>query len=420
MRAVAILAILLVASPFLPILSGGEAKGEGDGTPHGRAAPEITNRSLDITFDRSEYIVWNISGNMTMDITFTSRSGSDENVSVSAWFCTYSSSAHTGSGSSDLDKRTNLLFSPNETKTLQVNISIRPAQFYTNGRFFRMIYVVAASGGHIQSRNYTTVSSLGPYSLKIVDPAPNMGDYHVLVDASLDVRLNVTNYSDSTLDGSIQGYYNSKNISVGPKSSAMISITIGPFPRESQEAIVFSIYANLTSTLIGYDRIDDHATNITDSYITVKVQRLLYIGIADSYLKLAEPGQINVSILSCADYTIRNLRFNVVFTGWLNDRISHRGEFTVARIEPQSIVNVSYDITSLVAGRFNMVVSTTINGERFSDWNYDMTIASQAGPSMYPNITHHGDRTLGEREFLNGTITKVSVRIAQRRIEGPA
>jgi hypothetical protein len=79
------------------------------------------------------------------------------------------------------------------------------------------------------------------------------------------------------------------------------------------------------------------------------------------------------------------------------------GEFTIARLEPRSSANVTYNITPHVAGRFFLQVSTTLNGVRY-DQGTELAIISQAGPSLYLTTAHRGARALGDKEFLNGSI----------------
>jgi len=427
MRAAPLALVILLAAPILlPGCSWAETPGPPATIARGRSVPQVSNASLDIIFEKSEYIVWNLSGNLTVNITFASKSESAENISVSASFSTYYSGVGTSDyiGSykrtSDLERPQYVLLAPQETRTVQVNITPTSSGQTRNGFFSRAIYVVRASNNHIHSTNFTMISNLGPYSLKIVSPAPSMKEYRVLVDAPVYAQVNVTNYSDKNLEGTLRVSGSSKAISVGPKTSVEIDITITPYIVELQRVVMFYLYSDFSSTIVGYDMVDGNATNVTDSYLMIISQRLLKINIGDSNgpyfhypfllnsvsaLNLSVPGHVNISIMSGANYTVKDLHFTVEITGWLSSMISHHGEFTVAHMDPWSQLNVSYNITSRVAGLFSMKVSTVLEGRRFTGWTNGLSINSQAGLYIFPSEEHSDRYQLGETVTLNGSIT---------------
>ena len=73
-------------------------------------------------------------------------------------------------------------------------------------------------------------------------------------------------------------------------------------------------------------------------------------------------------------------------------------------LEPWGMVNLSYKVTSHVAGYFSVEVSTSSTGKKVS-MGGGLTVSALAGPSGYMTTNHHGDRALGDREFINGSMT---------------
>jgi len=404
MRAASVLAILLVVPIFLPGLSGAQGAETGGGAARGRAPAVPPEKLLDIAFDQSEYVIQNFSGNMTMNLTFTSNSGSEENVSLISSFraITESYELHMHS---NLSQPRYVVLAPYGNQTIQINVAISKLWSISNGYFVKALYLVTAYNSHIYTYNSTTIISYGQYSIKIIDPVVVSNNYHVLVGASLVVRLNITNYSDIAIDGTLRGYQSSKHVSLGPGSSMVLSFKIGPFHEVTSKNIVFSLSADSSYTQIGFDMVGGKPANIADSAFYLHIQKLIDIEVGHYKLALAEPGTFDIGILSGSSSTIRNIRFTVEILGWLGERMSHPGEFTVASLEPWNMTRVSYNITPHVAGTFSLRVSTAQNGELFSSLNGELAVFTSTVPSLYSPQSLEGDRHMGDREFINGTFT---------------
>jgi len=404
MRGSFIKAILMTVPLLLPGICGAGAAGADEGGASGGGRAAATEDAVAIAFDRTEYLVYNLTGNMTINITFSSKSGTDENLSLSSDFG-YTFRSYYAWMTSDLYKQRYLLLSPYESRTLQVNLSFETHSEYPTGFFGRMIYSVRAANSHIFSSNSTRIINYGPYSVKIVDPVPVLGEHHVLAGAALDITINVTNYSENALDGKLNGYGSPVHVTVGPKSSTLIIYHVKAYAKQDQPTMSFSLSVGSTITMIGFDMVEGLPANVTDASFDLIVQNLLDIRIYSINLDLGKPGFVNMTVISGADRTLKNIRFSVEFSGWLGDRISHRGEFTVSSLEPWSRANISYNVTPHVAGSFSLRVSTTLDGRRFSAYGDEFSIRSKASPSVYLPESHRGSRPLGGREFYNGSIT---------------
>ena len=404
MRAASVLAILLVVPVFLPGLSGAQGAETGGGAARGRAPAELPGKLLDIAFDKSEYVIQNFSGNMTMNLTFTSNSGSEENVSLMSSFRTITESYELHL-QSNLSWPRYVVLAPYGTQTIQVKVSISKLSSISNGYFVKATYEVTAYNNHIYGYNSTTIISYGRYSIKIIEPVVVSNNYHVLVGASLVVRLNVTNYSDIAIDGTLRGYQSSKHVFLGPGSSMVLSFKIGPFHEVTSKNIVFSLSADSSYTQIGFDMIGGKPANIADSAFSLHIQKLIDIGVGHYRLELAQPGTVDIYVLSGSSSTIRNIRFTVEILGWLSERMSHPGEFTIADLKPWNKTRVSYNITPHVAGTFSLKVSTAQNGGLFCSLNGELAVFTSTAPSLYSPESIEGDRHMGDREFINGTFT---------------
>ena len=309
MRGGTILALLLVALPLIAVSSDGRPPGTGESAAHGRSLPSVQNQSLEISFEKSEYLEMNLSGNITMNITFTSKKNVDVNVTVSSYFRNSQGDSLAATTSSSLDGIKYIVLAPLEARTLSVNVSVKP--FLKDGYFGRMAYIVRASNSNMTSRNYTMIVSWGQYSVKVVEPAPSMGECHVAVGTPITIRLNVTNYSDGILDGILEQDGGRRTVLVGPKSSVMVNITISPFLEATKTMLEFPLSTPNSFSGIGFDMENGHATNVTDPYVTVNAHEPLRILVHKGNLNLSEPGSINISIVSGTNHLQKNLLFSV-------------------------------------------------------------------------------------------------------------
>lgn len=401
MRTKTIILALLLMIPLAGCVPDASSGSERNGGIPVWGQSVITNDTIDISFEKKEYSGWNLSGTIVINVTLTNRGNASENLTIVTG--AQNSYQRSPRGISLYTYNKNILLAPFESKALELNLTIRHDQ---NAAFRVGFYATVYRAGRIPSQrfcsNYTTVTSYGDCSVKVVAPVPSMGTLRFQSRKPIQLTMNITNYSDETVNGRLELQSSSIKVLLGPRSTTSATIRINDTSQTENLMHVSLISPQITSEL-GFDLEGEVAANVTEPVFKTIGMRYIGINIVPATLELGVAGRINISVSYGSEKPLSAARFDVRIGGWLNEGISHPGYFTIPRMEPWSTTNISYNITPHVSGSFVVLVSTKLRGEYF---NSDVTIyiKSKAGPvipsprfSDFSNV--EGDKVPVGRSF---------------------
>jgi len=366
----------------------------------------ITDK-IDIVYETPVYSSHDLSGNLTINATLVNKLDSSVNLTIKALVeAPYGRKiAGLNYGYAQFFERISL--SPLESLKYRYNLTLTNK---TNLSFFARCHFIGQdpTSEEYICMNHTDIIGLGPVSIKVSKPVPSGGDFVAGTGTRCPITLNITNYSDQPVEGTItDGGAFSERIVLSPRSTKMVDAFFNSPNQERSFSIYYSFSSDTTSSNIGFDLIDGIAANVTNPSIDIEVVKLLRVKVGNPNLELAEPGSLNISVVSMVNKVLRNQRFDVIIFGWMNKSISHAGCFVIKELVPGKKVNMAYNIFSRVAGDFGMRVQTEIQGQSY--WfNFGLGISTDLDINY--NIYYGKDRgyltllDLGDMLAMEGTI----------------
>jgi hypothetical protein len=214
--------------------------------------------------------------------------------------------------------------------------------------------------------NHTDIIGLGPVSIKVSKPAISGGYIAIGAGGNCPITVDMTNYSNATLEGTIaDGRSVAEKVVLAPKSTISVVATYRSSTREGSYSSSYYFISDTTSSYIGFDIVDGTVTNVTFPSLNIEVVQLLRVKVSPLELQLDVQESLNISVISMASTVLRNQRFDVFIYGWMKDRISHAGYFVVKELVPGKEVNLAYKFYSRVTGNFRMNIKTEILGQSY-------------------------------------------------------
>lgn len=413
MRVVAFVAVLIMVFPALSCTPRDDAAGIVPSNTHLDIryyvpfSLEPMTDKIDIVFETPVYSGHNLTGNLTINATLVNKLDSSVNLTIKVLVeAPYGRQiAGLNYGYAQLFERVSL--SPLESLKYRYNLTLTNR---TDLSFFARCHFIGQdpTSEEYICMNHTDIIGLGPVSIKVSKPVPSGGDFVAGTGTRCLITLNVTNYSDEPVGGTItDGGAFSEWIVLSPRSTKLVDAFFNSPNQERSFSIYYSFSSDATGSNIGFDLIDGVATNVTNPSINIEVVNLLRVKVENPNLELAEPGSLNISVVSMVNKVLRNQRFSVIIYGWMNKSISHAGYFVVKELAPGKKVNIAYNIFSRVAGDFGMRVQTEIQGQSY--WfNFGLGISTDLDIDY--NIYYGKDRgyltllDLGDGLAMEGTI----------------
>ena len=428
MRAKAFAAMLIMMLPTVMIVITAGAEGAAP-SPNPYVPPDAVKAfkeddypgrpaddfKVDIIFEKPVYSGWNLTGNLSLNATIVNRLDQDLNLTVSG-FGGYPFYTHPR----DLDildySRTDWVVRESwfilprfGNKNVQFNLSISTSDHKCVA--YTMRYYVYAMDNPDRvpvGVNHTDIVGLGPVCVKIISPVPSGGRFSLRTNTGYTVKVEVRNYSDDTLEGTLWSYYGDPhNLLLGPHSSEMVVFSQRTPAREETERMDYYFWSQNVSSYIGFDLAGDVATNVTAPHLDVEAIELLRVNLIQYPIELAVPAEVNFSVLSMADKTLRDQRFEVHLHGWMSEKVTHQGYFAIKELVPRNESTVPYKVVSRVGGTFRAHIVTYVDGQRYQfeetiRFNYHIDINSRI--EYWNNRDPEWKLHLGERVALKGYI----------------
>jgi len=413
MRSAAFAVVLIMVMPALFCLQAADVGGvepAGDNLHFSNYLPSsvepITDK-IDIVFETPVYSGHDFTGNLTINATLVNKLDTNFNLSmtvlVEAPFGTRPTGLNYGFG--QLFERISL--PSNESLKYHYNLTLTNR---TDWSFFARCHIIGqdTTTGEYICMNSTDIIGLGPISIKVVKPVPSGGDYAIGIGTRCSITLDVTNYSNETLEGTIaNGREFSQQVVLAPKSIKSVATNFQSPYQEGSFSSSYYFISDSTSSFIGFDLIEGIATNVTAPYLNIEVVNLLRVNVDNLAIELDAPGSLNISVVSMADKILRNQRFDVLIDGWMNKSISHAGFFMVDELVPGKEVKTSYNIFSRIAGYFRLRIQTEIQGQSYR-FNFGLSISTDLDINY--NVYYGKDREqynlrdLGDGLSMEGTV----------------
>jgi hypothetical protein len=413
LRAVAFGVLLIMMIPALFCLPPSEVGGivptsdrlYFSGYPPSNLVP-ITDR-IDIVFETPVYSGHDFTGNLTINATLVNKLDSNVNLSMTVLVGVPFGTRPTGLnyGSEQWFERISL--SSNESLKYHYNLMLTNR---TDWSFFARCHIIGQdpTTGEYICMNSTDIIGLGPVSLKVSKPVPSGGYCAVGIGTRSPIALDVTNYSNESLEGTIaDGREFSQQVVLAPNSTKSIAAIFQSPNQEGSFSPSYFFISHSTSSYIGFDLIEGIAANVTAPYLNIEVVKLLRVNVNNLDIELDAPGSLNISIISMADKVLRNQRFDVHIDGWMNKSISHAGFFMVDELVPGKRVNIPYNIFSRIAGYFRLRIQTEFQGQSYL-FNFGLDISTDLDINY--NVYYGKDREqynmreLGDRLSMEGTV----------------
>jgi hypothetical protein len=413
MRAVAFAVVLIMVIPALSCLSQSEvgaivpSRYNVDFSDYLPSSLEPITDNIDIVFEKPVYSGHDLSGNLSINATLVNKLDSNVNLTikvlVEAPYGTQTIGLNYGYGNF-FERRA---LSPLESLKDHYNLTLTNK---TELSFFARCHIIGQdpTTGEYICMNSTDIIGLGPVSIKVSKPVPSGGYYAVGIGTRCSITLDVTNYSNETLEGTIaDGREFSELVVLAPKSTKSIATIFQSPNQEGSFSPSYYFISDSTSSYIGFALIEGIATNVTAPYLNIEVVKLLRVNVNNLDIELDAPGSLNISIVSMADKVLRNQRFDVLIDGWMNKSISHAGFFMVNELVPGKEVKIPYNIFSRIAGYFRLRIQTEIQGQSYR-FNFGLSISTELDINY--NVYYGKDREqyslrdLGDRLSMEGTV----------------
>jgi hypothetical protein len=377
-------------------------------------APSDT-RKVDIVFEKPVYAGWNLTGNLSLNVSVVNRLDRELNLTVNGYYRVPFNVRPTDLEIRDYSQwpwtgRVPWFILPGfGIKNLQFNLTI--STYHEKRTAFVMRYYVYARDNNDQasvSLNHTDIVGLGPVSVRILSPAPSEGRLSLRTNTGYSVTVEVRNYSDDTLEGTLSSYYrDSQKLLLRPNSAETVVLSQRTPAQEQSERIDYYFWSNNVSSNIGFDLSGDLVTNITAPHLDVDAIELLRVNLIQYPIELSVPAQVNFSVLSMANKTLHDQRFEVHLHGWMDERVTHRGYFVIKDLVPRNETTVPYKVVSWAGGAFRVHIVTYVDGQRYQ---FEELIRFNCPIDIYSRIEYRNNRDpewnlhLGEQFSMKGYI----------------
>lgn len=326
---------------------------------------------VDIIIEKPMYSGWNLTGNLSINATIVNRLDRDLNITVRGM------GRYPYNGRPDeINLRDNnrdfvVILNRTSGEKLQFNISISSPRRCVAYSIRYYIYVVDNINRTLIGANHTDIVGLSPVSVKVTSPVLSGGSLRLRTNTAYSVTVEVTNYSNGTLEGTLEsGYAGGKTLLLRPNTTERVVFS----DRTPPDSLTFRMYYHFkswtVSSYIGFDMAGDSATNVTAPLLHIEAIEFLRVGMIQPEIELAVPAEVNFSVLTMANKTLRDLRFEVSVHGWMSERVSHPGFFTIRELVPGVEFNTTYKVLSHVTGQFTVRIVTYVNGEKIQFKNY--------------------------------------------------
>jgi hypothetical protein len=370
---------------------------------------------VDIVFEQPIYSGWNLTGNLSINVTVVNRLNQDLNLTVYGWGKFPFDVCPQDMYRNGLEAGVSSIFPPLGNEKVQFNLTMSSYQSRRWVAYTMRYYVFARDNTNRTDigANHTDIVGLAPVSVKVTGPVPSGGSLSLKTNTGYSITAEVTNYSNETLEGALltlEGTFfvrDRQNLLLSPHSTEKVVWSEKTPSGDGTIRTYYYFESENVSSWIGFDLAGDVVTNVTAPHLQVVAIELLRVDLIQNLIELAVPVEVNFTVMSMANKSLRDQRFEVQLYGWMNNRIIHKGYFVIKELVPGNESTVQYRVVSRVAGTFGMHVVTYINGQRYQ---FDQQIYFSNHIVINDRIEYQNDREqewkmyLGERLSLKGYI----------------